>query len=478
MNYSVSSPAIESHIFSCYNRATMKRYFLHVYGCQMNVSDGERLSSILEHCGFRPTKREADADLIGVVACSVRQTAMDRIFGQSKKWQNWKKTKPLVTMLTGCVLPLDQPLMDEIFDLRFPTRDMHHLPQLLHAAYPDLQPLEPKIEEYFDIVPKYNQTVTAYVPISFGCNNFCTYCAVPHTRGREISRPWEKIIAEVTALVQRGTKEIVLLGQNVNSYGLDKQTVRSMEHTRATIDQAYAKARADGEKVFPDLVQAVCDIPGDFWVRFLTSNPQDMSDELTDVWKRNNKLEQFVHLPLQAGNDQVLKRMNRRYTNASYFTLLEHIRRAMPDANITTDMIVGFPGETDEQFADTLRSANRARYTQCFTGKYSTRPGTVASQVYPDDVPEVEKKRRHKALDAIVQQSALAYNQRFVGHIEDVLVESFDGRYNIGHTKKYMNVRWPDDQDRSGQFVKLKITRAEPWSVEGEIIEHAPTYSS
>lgn len=448
----------------------MKRYFLHVYGCQMNVSDGERLASILENVGFAPTDDETQADLIGVVACSVRQTAIDRIFGQAKKWGQWKQQRNLVTMLTGCVLPLDQPKMKNIFDVMFPTRDMHHLPQLLQDKITGLEPQPAKLEEYFDITPKYTAAITAFVPISFGCNNFCTFCAVPYTRGREISRPFEKILDEVRHLVANGTKEIVLLGQNVNSYGLDRQTVRSMEHTRATIDHAYTKARESGQKVFPDLLQAVCDIPGDFWVRFLTSNPQDMSDALIDVWQRNPKLERYVHLPLQAGNDEVLKRMNRRYTNTSYFELLEKIRTAMPDANVTTDMIVGFPGETEVQFEDTLTAAKRAQYTQCFTGKYSTRPGTVASQVYPDDISHDEKKRRHEALDAVVKESAVKFNQQFVGQTEDMLVESHDGVYNIGHTKKFMNVRFKGGQDRTGQFTKVRITHAEPWSLEGEAV--------
>jgi len=437
----------------------------------MNVSDSERLATILEQLGFQPTAIEAEADLIGVIACSVRQTAIDRIYGQAVKWKKWKQQRQLVTMLSGCVLPLDQPKLAPLFDLLVPTRQIHHLPPLLADKFSDLQPLTAKLEEYFDITPKYSSLTTAFVPISFGCNNFCSYCAVPFTRGREISRPFEKIMDEIRHLLERNVKEIVLLGQNVNSYGLDHLTVRSLEQTRATVDQAYAQARRAGKKAFPDLLRAVAELPGNYWVRFLTSNPQDMSDEVIDTVAAHSKIEPFFHLPIQAGNDEILKRMNRRYTVASYFEVLGRVKAKIPLANVTTDVIVGFPGETDQQFQDTVKAFKRGQYTQAFIGKYSPRPGTLSAQMFKDDIPWAEKKRREKVINQIITKSALEYNRAQVGQIAEVLVENFDGQFNYGYTKYFQRIRFPSPDSFQGQFVKVTITTVEPWSLAGQLVK-------
>lgn len=446
----------------------MRKYFIHVYGCQMNVSDSERLAAILEQLGFEKTVDEAAADLIAVVACSVRQTAIDRIHGQAKQWKKWKQAKPLVTLLTGCVLPTDQEKLASVFDLQLKANELHHLPVQLSKHFSDLDVHAPPLNDFFDVTPKYNSQATAYVPISFGCNNFCSYCAVPFTRGRELSRPPQKIISEITALAANGIKEIVLLGQNVNSYGLDGLNVRSMEHTRATIEQAYAQARKSGHQVFPDLLQSVLKIPGEFWVRFLTSNPQDMSDQLINVMAESERIEPYVHLPLQAGNNTVLRRMNRRYTVASYFALLKRIRKQIPRVNVTTDVIVGFPGETEKQFNDTADACHRAKYTQIYIGKYSPRPGTTAAGMYPDDVSWDEKKRRAKILTEIVKSTALEYNKSQIGETIEMLVDRFDGKYNYGYTKRWQPIRFAHAHDYSGQRIPVRITAVQAWSLAGK----------
>jgi len=321
----------------------------------MNISDSERISSYLEQSGFKQAPTMEGADLIVVVACSVRQSAIDRIFGLNKKFKRLKAKK----ILTGCVIKTDKPKFLKFFD------EVLSIDELLGKNYLELQ-------------PKHANSKLAYVPIMTGCNNFCTYCAVPYTRGREVSRPAKNIITEIKKLIKNNYKEIVLLGQNVNSY-------------------------KDSKINFPKLLKKISDIRGDFTIKFLTSHPKDFSDELINVIAGSPKISKEIHLPVQSGDNKILEKMNRKYTHEHYVNLIKKIKDKIPDARFTTDIIVGFPGETKKQFENTIKLFKEVNFDLAYVNKYSTRQGTVAEK-FKDDVPLTEKKRRWEVLGGLVNQ--------------------------------------------------------------------------
>ncbi len=445
----------------------------------MNVSDAERVATMLERLGFEKTEAENEADLIGVVACSVRQAPIDRIYGQANKWEAMKKDRGTVTMLTGCVLDHDKPNMAKIFDHQFPITDVGQLPKILSESFgTDLTADVPALDEYFDVTPKYNQDFRAFIPISSGCNKFCTYCAVPFTRGREISRAPDKILEEVRHLVEHGCKEITLLGQNVNSYGWDFEGVSlNLPGRQAGLPERKVltyKPNIKGElevvkrdvpnpMSFPQLLKAINDLPGDFWVRFVTSHPYDMSDELIETVAAHEKLTHYIHLPVQSGSNEVLKRMNRLYTIEHYRERAAKIRERIPDAMITTDIIVGFCGETEQEFEETRTIMNDVKYAMSYTAQYSPRIGTVSARMQ-DDVPAEEKKRRFEALNDVLRGHALENHQKLVGTKQRMLVEEYLKGKNIGHLKHGWKAHLRGE-DMTGQFVDVEVTEAEPWHV-------------
>lgn len=312
----------------------------------MNKSDSERIASVLERAGHKPAKTEKAADLIVLNSCSVRQTAMDRIWGHIAKFNNEK------IIVAGCVLPKDRKKL---------------LAKNIRVWHPD---------EYFYVAPKPEKHASALVTIMTGCNNYCSYCVVPFTRGCEKSRPAKEIISEVKSLIKNGAKEIILLGQNVNSYR-DKN-----------ID-------------FAKLLKKIDALPGDWRLNFITSHPKDMSDELIKIMAQCSKLIKELHLPVQSGDNAILRKMNRQYTTRHYLNLLEKIRQTIPDIKISTDIIVGFPGETKKQFQNTVKLAKTAKFDKAFVAKYSPRGGTAAAKL-KDSVPPQEKKRRWRTLDALI----------------------------------------------------------------------------
>lgn len=318
----------------------------------MNTSDAERLAAVLERMNHKQALNINRADLIYIVMCSVRQSAVDRVYGILEKIKKFKKRPKII--LTGCILPKDKNKFLEKFD------EIVDINNLIN----------------FKITPKYFSNKTAYVPIMTGCNNFCSYCVVPHTRGREISYPAEKIIAEVKNLVKQGKKEIWLLGQNVNSY-------------------------KNKNFNFPKLLKKIDEIPGDFVLNFTTSHPKDFSDELIETMKKCKNLSTDLNLPIQSGDDEILKKMNRPYTVAQYKALVKKIRKALPKIRLSTDIIVGFPGETKKQFNNTVKTIKQIGYGVAFINKYSPREGTAAAKL-KDDVPWKEKKRREKILIDLV----------------------------------------------------------------------------
>jgi tRNA A37 methylthiotransferase MiaB len=324
----------------------------------MNESDSERIASFLEHQNYRNTEQMGKADLIVVVACSVRQSAIDRIFGLKKKFAKIKAKK----ILTGCVLKPDKKKFQIFFD------EVLSINEFIG-------------KNYLEIKPKHSNQKSAFVPIMTGCNNFCSYCAVPYTRGREISRPVKNIIFEIKNLIEKKYKEIILLGQNVNSY-------------------------KDNKINFPKLLEIIAKIPENFTIKFLTSHPKDFSDELINVIAGSSKIIKVIHLPVQSGDNKILKKMNRGYTTKKYLDLIKKIRAKIPQAKITTDVIIGFPSETKKQFENTIKLFKKVGFDMAYINKYSTRPGTLASR-FKDNVPWKEKVRRWNILNKMANPPSL-----------------------------------------------------------------------
>jgi len=364
-----------------------KKYHIIVFGCQMNISDAERIASVLESVEYKETPNIKEADLIVVTMCSVRQSAVDRVHWLAHKFSSLHKKKP-ATILTGCVLKKDKKYFETGFDYIVDIKDIKKLSKIAKqqtfcrpqdTSVPDSRKKILLQGDYLDITPKYSSKSSAYVPIMTGCNNFCSYCVVPYTRGREVSRPAKEIIAEVKKIVGTNppsqssgeAKEIWLLGQNVNSY--------------------------KGEVSFPKLLKSINDIPGNFRLNFTSSHPKDFSDELIKTMVKCKKLSRDLNLPIQSGDDTVLKRMNRPYTVLQYKNLVKRIRKAIPDIRLSTDIIVGFPGETKKQFKNTVKTLREIGYGVAFINKYSPRAGTAAAKL-KDNVSWAEKKRREKAL--------------------------------------------------------------------------------
>jgi tRNA-2-methylthio-N6-dimethylallyladenosine synthase len=349
-----------------------KTYHIFTLGCQMNESDSERLETLLKSSGYRPAS-ELKADLIVVNACSVRQKPIDRIWGKLRLWQ--KKNSQARIVLTGCLTESDRKKFEKEFDLVFAIDDIN--------SFTDLLSLEVSYDDYFKIKPNYRYQDKAFVPIMTGCNNYCSYCVVPYTRGRERSRAKEEIIKEIKHLVKNGFEKIVLLGQNVNSY----------------------KSQKDGSneigKDFVQLLEEINSLSGDFVIEFMTSHPKDMSDQLIEAIGSLNKVSSWVHLPVQSGDNQVLKQMNRGYTREDYLDLVRKLKKSVDGLILTTDIIVGFPGETEEQFQNTVSLAKEVNFNGGYVSKYSPRPGTKAEKM-EDNVSLSEKKRRWKILDKLI----------------------------------------------------------------------------
>ncbi len=337
------------NIFRYDTKYNMKKYHIITYGCQMNESDSERLAAKLENKNYKFAEKIETADLIVINICSVRQSAIDRVYSKIKKIRSINSKAKIV--LTGCILQKDKKQfkeqVDEISPIISFKAETKYLPRTRQG----------KLLQY------------AFVPIMTGCNNFCSYCAVPYTRGREKSRPADEIIKEIKKLIKKRYEEITLLGQNVNSY----------------------------EFGFPQLLKSISQIQGKFKIKFMTSHPKDMSNELIKTIAENKKISKEIHLPIQSGDNTILKKMNRGYTVGDYKKLIKKIYKAIPRATISTDIIVGFPGETKKQFENTVKLVKKMNFKQIYTAIYSPRFGTVASKL-KDDIPADEKKRRKRVI--------------------------------------------------------------------------------
>ena len=439
-----------------------KKFYLLIFGCQMNISDAERLATALKALGYQETNNEDEADLIGVVACSVKQTAVDRIYGKVRNWQIVKEKRPLITMLSGCVLDYDRKKLADKFDIFLDIKNLDNLAESIKKAAPEEKLALPS---FFDIQPSYYSSYRAYVPIMTGCNKFCTYCAVPYTRGREVSRPSASIIAEIKELLAKNYKEIILLGQNVNSYGLDKISARG---------GPASGGKDTAELTFPQLLEQIDKLADHFWLKFLTSHPYDMSDELITVMKNGKNINNYLHLPVQSGSDEQLKKMNRHYSIAHYTELINKIRTTLPDISISTDLIVGFAGETVSDFKATEKLVKSLKFNLSFTSQYSQRTGTVAAKLYPDDVTQETKKERFNIINTQIGKNAKIYNEQLVGKTFEVLIDAVNCEEkkckNIGKLANYTAVHVITKEPlKVGEFYQVKITQADAWGVLAEI---------
>ncbi|MBU4350754.1 tRNA (N6-isopentenyl adenosine(37)-C2)-methylthiotransferase MiaB [Patescibacteria group bacterium] len=425
----------------------VQTYNIVTYGCAMNRSDSERITTVLEKAGYKKARHNRPPDLLVFNACSVRQSAVDRIYGQMGKFTSLRKRNPKFrAAVTGCILPKDRKKLLRGFDFIFNIRDLNKLAVILKG-----QTSHKKLINYFKIKPKYQNKFSCLVPISFGCNRFCTYCAVPYTRGLEINRSAADVLAEVAQLVSLGCKEITLLGQTVSSW----QDPKNKEY------------------VFVDLLRNLEKLPGKFWIRFHSPYILDFDDQLIDFLAKAEKTNNYFNLPLQSGNDQILKKMNRKYSVGQYLKVLSKLKSRVPGFNFSTDIIVGFCGETERQFQDSFKVFKKISPSMVYIAKYSVRPGTVAAKTLKDSVPLKAKKQRHIKLTKLLRQTAKTNLQKEVGKTLEVLVDNYlpEKKECLAKTRNFKTVRFKGSKKLLGKFARVKIIKAREFELEGELKE-------
>jgi tRNA-2-methylthio-N6-dimethylallyladenosine synthase len=440
----------------------MRTFEVRTFGCQMNKHDSERIVGMLAARGLTPAPDGAIADVIVFNTCCVRENADERLYGQVSSLSGVRRERGTIIAVGGCIGQRDgEALLRTLpqIDVVFGTHNLARLPELIEAAAESPRLLvevgASSDGDFTSELPSAREHPWhAWVPIAVGCDNFCTYCIVPYVRGRERSRTIEDVVAEVERLVADGVVEVTLLGQNVNSYGRDLY----------------------GEPRFPELLRAVA-ASGIGWVRFTTSHPKDLSEATIDAMATTPQVCRHLHLPVQSGSDRVLKAMNRQYTQGDYLHLVERLYSAMPDLSLTTDLIVGFPGETEADFEETMRVVKAARYDQAFTFIYSPRVGTPAATM-ENQVPKEVVQPRFDRLVSAIQSSALAKNLPLVGTRERVLLEGASKRDRsvlTGRTSRNKVVHVPapegaDPESLAGTFVDVRIDDAQTWFLLGTLI--------
>ena len=438
----------------------MKKLFIETYGCQMNVADSEVVNAIMQGEGYTLTDDIQKADAIFVNTCSIRDNAEQRVFGRLSYFQSLKKKNRNV--LIGVIGCMAERLQDELvknYGVDFVAGPDAYLdlPNLVGAAEKGEKVVNVELsttETYKDIIPaRIGKSISGFVSIMRGCNNFCSYCIVPYTRGRERSRDVTSILNEVRDLQMRGYKEVTLLGQNVNSY--------SFEQDGVVID-------------FPKLLEKVAVAVPDMRVRFTTSHPKDMSDRTLETIAKYDNLCKFVHLPVQSGSNAILKAMNRKYTREWYLERIAAIRRILPEAGISTDVFCGFHGETEDDHQQTLSLMREVGFDTAFMFKYSERPGTYAAKHLPDNISEEEKVRRLNEIINLQIELSHASNKKDIGKTFEVLVEGFSKRSRTdfcGRTSQNKMVVFPKSGKKIGDFVRVRITDVTPATLLGEVDE-------
>jgi tRNA-2-methylthio-N6-dimethylallyladenosine synthase len=458
----------------------MKKVYIETLGCQMNKSDAERMFGMLEYLGYTQTTEPKEADMLIINTCSIRQLSEDKAYSAIGVWGKWKKNKPdLKIVFAGCVA---QQAGKELFkrapyvDLVLGTQRLYELPNLVKRieAGERIVSTEEKPFEESDIQINRVKSINAWIPIMEGCNNFCTYCIVPYTRGRERSRKPDLILNEVKKALKEGFKEITLLGQNVDSYG---KGLIETENGFENVDSREFGTDKDGNQInLSWLLRKVNSIDGNFRIRFVTSYPTDITEELINTVIELDKVCEYFHIPMQSGDDYVLKKMNRRYDYATYKKICDNLRTRIPDVTITSDFIAGFPGETEEQFQNTLRAMSELELDYSNTAAYSPREKTVAAKWVDLYIPENVKTERLARLNEHNRECCLKSNQKYVGREMEVLIEKFESKAErgknviTGRTRNNKIVHIPYDKDITGEFVNVKITRARTWYLNGELI--------
>ena len=431
------------------------KYYIHTYGCQMNVHESEKLAGILEEKGYLPAEKENDADIIVFNTCCVRETAETKILGNLGIVKKLKETKPdLKVCVCGCMtqkkgeadrLKKRCPFINLIFGTHNLYKFDQYLDEIMSGKnVTEVWDTDKTLPEKTPI--KRSDSVNAWVNIMYGCNNFCSYCIVPYVRGREISRPEQDVLQDVKKLISEGYKEITLLGQNVNSYGNDF---------------------SDKSNHFAALLEKCASFEGDYKIRFMTSHPKDLSEEVVKTIASCDKLADFIHLPVQAGSDRILSLMNRRYTSGQYLEKIDMIRSYIPDAGLSSDIMVGFPTETDEDFSDTMNIVKKVGYNNLYTFIYSRRSGTPADKM--EQVELATKKRRIKELIALQFEIGCDLAKKCVGKTYRVLCDGYDGKTASGKSSCEKAIYFPSDINPVGKFVNVTVTHTKNNQLYGEI---------
>ena len=440
------------------------KYIILTMGCQLNENDSEKLSGMIEKMGYTNTENIEEADLIVFNTCCVRENAEDKLFGKLGEAKKIKEKRGTIIAIGGCMMQ-EKHIVDKLqksypfFDIVFGTHTLHKFPQDLYNVILNKKRIEDIIDidgEIIEGLPiKRNDNIKASVTIMYGCNNFCSYCIVPDVSGRERSRKPEDIINEVRELADKGYKEITLLGQNVNSYM--RNEVLENENEKIT---SFAK-----------LLYAVNEIKGIERIRFISPHPKDFTEDVIDAIKKCDKVCKLIHLPLQSGNSRVLKEMNRKYTKQQYLELVEKMKKEIPNLTLSTDIIVGFPGETDEDFEDTLDVVKKVNFEQVYMFIYSRRVGTPADRMQ-NQVPEEQKHIRFEKLKKLVEEQIEEKNKKYINTIQKVLVEGKSKNNEdmlTGRTDSNKVVIFKGNDNLIGQIINLKIVSEHMWYLKGEV---------
>ena len=444
------------------------KYIIYTMGCSLNENDSEKISGMVEEMGFSKTEKLEEADFVIFNTCCVRENAEERLFGKIGEIKKIKEKRDIFIAIGGCMMQ-EKEMLEKIkksyryVDIVFGTHTMQDLPEDVYKVITknekvtDILDIDGEVIEGLPI--KRTDKYRAGVTIMYGCNNFCAYCIVPYVRGRERSRDPEDILKEINELAKDGYKEVMLLGQNVNSYGKDGFKF-CKEKPKSDIDS------------FAKLLRAVNDIDGIEKIRFISPHPKDFTVDVIEAIRDCKKVSKLVHLPLQAGNSKVLKEMNRNYTKEQYLELVKKMKDMIPNVAFSTDIIVGFPGETDEEFEDTLDVVKKVGYDQIFMFIYSKRNGTCAAK-REDQVPEDVKHKRFDKLKNLFDSSVDEINKKYIGKIEDILIEGYSKNNKdmyAGRTDTNKVVIFkPDNKSKKGDIVKIKILQDHKWYLEGEI---------
>ncbi len=437
----------------------MKNACIITYGCQMNFNESAKMTNILKNSGYNMIDNYEDADLVLINTCTIREGAASKVYselGRLKELKNEKKD--MIIGVTGCLAQEEKENFikrSPYVDLVLGNQNIAMLPDILDEIYHGKTNIV--MVNNKDVLPKridayFGNDVMASIAITYGCNNYCTFCIVPHVRGRERSVPMDEIVDDVKKYVKQGYKEILFLGQNVNSYGND--------------------FRKDDNITFAKLLEKSANVEGDFWIKYVSPHPKDFNDDVIKAIKENPKISRMLHLPLQSGSSKILKKMKRGYTKEEYIALAKKIKREIPDIALTTDIIVGFPGETEEDFNDTLDVVNEVGFENAFMFMYSKRKNTPAS-VYEDQIDEETMNRRLQTLMRQQDKIAFEYSQRYIGKTLKVLVEGHSKKnmdMMFGRTSTHKIVLFPKMKYNNEKFVNVKITHTNTWTLYGELV--------